>query len=344
MKRILHYGKLFILIMLLLIITPLTGCSGIMSCTQEKTSPEIVLRYAEVNPSEHLITQEGVMFAEKVKELSGGRIEVVVYDSGQLGDDRLYYQQMQMGALDMYRGNTIALSDINDMKAGVLALPYLFRDKDHFWKVCNSELGREILDDVQKSGSQMVGLCYLDEGSRNIMTVNEPVSDIDKLYGKTIRSMVGKTPEDTLKLLGANPVAMGYSDLYSALASKTIDGAENPMSSYYYNQFYKVAPYYTLSNHSFAPSIMLMSEITWEHLSEEDRKCIREAAEMVQLSNREDLAKVEQEIYDKLVSEGVTIVEPDNISEWEAATKSLYDDKREGYAEVINKIREMGTE
>ncbi len=239
-----------------LIITLLSACSSLVFDKNPGSQPEIILRYAEVNPSDHIITLTGKYFADQVKEMSDGRIEIIVYDAGKLGNDAQYYDQLQMGALDMYRGNAIALESISDMEVGIMAMPYLFRDNEHFWKVCEGELGDEILDNIQSSGSNMVGLCFLDEGARNIMTVNKPVKDIEDLKGLKIRSMEDELLCDVLRQTGAEPVTMDYADVYSALQSGEVDGAENPVCSYYSNQFYKVAPYYTLDAHTHSPSVI----------------------------------------------------------------------------------------
>ncbi len=319
----------------------LSACSSILPDRQKADTPKIILRYAEVNPSDHIITLTGRFFADKVKELSKGRIEIVVYDAGKLGNDAQYYDQLQMGALDMYRGNAIALEGIADMEVGIMAMPYLFRDSEHFWKVCDGELGEEILANMQESGSNMVGLCFLDEGARNIMTVNAPVKSISDLKGLRIRSMEDDLLCDVIRATGAEPVVMDYADLYSALQSGEVDGAENPVCSYYSNQFCKVAPYYTKDAHTHSPSVIIISELTWNHLSEEDRQILREAADLAKEYNKTVIESAEKEAYEKLAEENVMVIDINDMSEWQEAMESIYKSYAGNHYELIEKIKKM---
>ncbi len=322
-----------------IIILLFSACGSFLPDQSSGPGPEIIMRYAEVNPSDHIITLTGKYFADKVKELSGGRIEIEVYDAGKLGNDAQYYDQLQMGALDMYRGNAIALESISDMEVGIMAMPYLFRDSDHFWKVCKGELGEEILSDIQGSGSNMVGLCFLDEGARNIMTVRSPVEDITDLKGLKIRSMEDDLLCDVIRATGAEPVVMDYADLYSALQAGTVDGAENPVCSYYSNQFYKVAPYYTMDAHTHSPSVILISELTWQHLSENDRQILKNAANMAREYNKAAIATAEAEAYDKLAAENVKIIRLGDMTEWQDAMKPVYSSYAGDHIDLIDKIR-----
>ena len=319
----------------------LSACSGIVLDQDMGSEPEIILRYAEVNPSDHIITRTGKYFADRVKEMSDGRIEVEIYDAGKLGNDAQYYEQLRIGALDMYRGNAIALEGISDMEVGTLAMPYLFRDNDHFWKVCEGEIGKEILADIQESGSGMVGLCFLDEGARNIMTVNAPINNISDLQGMKIRSMEDELLCDVIRATGAEPVVMDYADVYSALQSGAVDGAENPVCSYYSNQFYKVAPYYTVDAHTHSPSVILISEITWKHLSDDDKKILLTAADMAKDFNKAEIENAESNAYSKLSSENVKITRIEDMTPWQEAMAPVYEAYAGNHRLLIDKIRNL---
>lgn len=319
----------------------LSACTPFTLEQETGSEPEIILRYAEVNPSDHIITMTGKYFADQVKELSNGRIEIEVYDAGKLGNDAQYYEQLQVGALDMYRGNAIALESISDMEVGIMAMPYLFRNTEHFWKVCDGEIGDEVLEDLQKSGSHMVGLCFLDEGARNIMTVKKPVRSIEDLQGLKIRSMEDDLLCDVLRSTGAEPVVMDYADVYSALQSGAVDGAENPVCSYYSNKFYQVAPYYTIDAHTHSPSVILISEITWKYLSEEDRQILQVAAQRAKKYNKDAIENAEAEAYRKLADENVTVIKLEDKSEWQEAMEGIYKSYGGSHYELIEKIRNV---
>ena len=141
-----------------------SGCLGAYVVLDSKgngadSEPELVLGYGEVNPEGHIMTESARFFADKVSELTEGRVMVDIYPSGQLGDDARCYQAMEMGALDLYRGNSMSLVECGKPMVSALALPYIFRDREHFWNVCDSELGQQILDNIQDC-TGMICLLY----------------------------------------------------------------------------------------------------------------------------------------------------------------------------------------
>ena len=300
---------------------------------------KIVLRYGDVNPEGNITVQTAHYFADQVNELSGGRIEIDIYTSGILGDELQSYQQVQMGAMDFYRANGGSLDKLGDVKVSLLALPYLFRDRDHFWKVCGGEIGKRLLKDLQSSGSQMVGIFYIDEGTRNLFTADEPVTRLEQMKGKRIRVMVSDTLFDTIRAFGADPVVSTYAELYNTLQKEEIDGADNPVSSYYSNKFYQVAPYYTQTGHMYSPSVVVISEITWDHLSPEDRDIIREAAGRAEEYNQAEIRKAEENAYSLL--EGVTVLQPEDPEEWRKAVVPVYEKYGKGNEDLIREIREI---
>lgn len=324
-------------------LTALFGCSVRQAeQTTEAAEDKIILRYGDVNPEGNLTVKTAHYFANQVRELSGGRIEIDVYSSGQLGDELQCYEQVQMGALDFYRANSGTLNRAGEMEVSVLALPYLFQDRDHLWRVCGSELGRRLLADIQESGSQMIGVCYVDEGKRNLFMKEKPVTRLSDLKGKTIRIMVSDVLEDTIRALGAIPVQSTYAELYNTLESGEVDGAENPVISYYSNKFYRTAPYYTKTGHMYSPSVMVMSEITWDHLTKEDQQIIRQAAEQTEEYNREECDKAEREAYRRLMAANVGVTEVIDPENWVEAVAGVYEKYGVGYEDLIAEIRAMG--
>ena len=304
----------------------------------QKREETIVLRYGDVNPEGNITVRSAHYFAEQVNELSGGRIEIDLYPSGVLGDDSKCYQQVRMGALDFYRANGGSLDSIGDVKVSLLALPYLFRDREHFWNVCSGPLGRALLEDLRSSGSQMVGIFYIDEGVRNLFTSDRPVKRLSDLQGMRIRVMESDILADTIRAFGAEPIASSYAELYNTLQEKEVDGADNPVTSYYSNKFYKVAPYYIRTEHMYSPSVVVMSEITWDHLSQEDRNIILEAAVRTEKYNQSEIRKAEDAAYSQL--SGVTVLEPEEPEEWRNAVSGVCEKYGKGNEELIREIRE----
>ncbi len=309
--------------------------------TAEVVGPEIVLCYGEVNPEGHIMTESAHYFADKVRELSSGKVLVEIYPSGQIGDDAWCYQAMQMGSLDLYRGNSASLAECGNPMVSALALPYIFRDREHFWNVCDSELGSRILNDIQESCAGMIGLAYLDEGARNFMTTDKPISRLEDMKGLEFRMQVSELMMDTVSALGASALPISYVELYTALQAGTVDGAENPPVSYYYNKFYQVAPYYVKDGHTYAPGVILVSELTWEKLGEEYQEVIREAAWLTKEYNRKEIEKADELAYENLEKAGVTITELEDLPAWNAAMEPVYRKHGSQFLDLIDEIKQM---
>ena len=305
----------------------------------DAVEPEFILRYGDVNPEGHVIVNAAHYFADTVKELSGGRVVIEIYPSGQLGDDAQCYQAMQMGALDLYRGNSASLTDFGNPQVAALALPYIFRDRDHFWKVCSSELGDRILANMQESGSQMVGIAFLDEGARNFFTTTKPITKLDDIKNLKIRVQSSELMLDTVSALGASPTPIAYAQLYTSLQSGVVDGAENPPASYFSNKFYEVAPNYVKDGHTYAPSIILMSQITWNKLGEELQGVIMEAAKMTQEYNKAEIEKADEEAYKAMTEAGVNVLELEDPEAWSAAMEPVYEKHGAQFMDLINEIK-----
>lgn len=324
-----------------LLISCLGGVAAIyrLSARVHPVEPDFVLCYGEVNSEGHIMAETARYFAEQVKKLSGGKMLVEIYPSGQLGDDARCYQAMQMGSLDLYRGNCSSLTGDEIPMATVMALPYLFDDKDHFWEVCGSELGRQILDDIRFSCGGMRGITFFDEGARHFFTTDTPITRLEDMKGLNIRMQISDIMVDTVSALGATAVPMEYVELYSALEGKRVDGAENPPISYYYNKFYQVAPYYVQTPHTYSPGVLLISEITWRKLGTDYQNVITEAAERARRYNQDEIREAEQAVYDAMQKGGVTITELEDPEAWRAAAAPVYRKYSEPYSDIIKKIK-----
>lgn len=301
----------------------------------------LTLSYGDVNPFGHVIVNAAEYFRDQLYEKTNGRIWMEIYPSGQLGDDAECYQGMQMGAVDMYRGNASSLTDFGKNQISALALPYIFRDRNHFWDVCTSELGDSILANLQECGTGMVALCFLDEGARNFFTTKTPVTKLSDLAGQKIRVQQSALMMDTVAALGASPTPVDYAELYTALQSGIVDGAENPPASYYSNKFFEVAPYYVLDGHTYSPSVILISEMIWNTLSAEDQAIMREVADMTEVYNRAEIEAADQAAYDNLKANGVQILNLEDQEKWVEAMGPVYEKHGKDFLDLIAQIQGM---
>lgn len=186
-----------------------------------------------------------------------------------------------------------------------------------------------------------MGLAYLDEGARNFFTTDRPVCRLEDMKGLKIRVQVASMMGDTVEALGAEAVPIAYAELYTALESGTIDGAENPPVSYYYNKFYKVAPYYVKDRHTYTPGVILVSKITWKNLKKEYQDALVQAAKETQEYNRTAIEEADQKAYEALEKEGVTILEPEDPQAWSQAMEPVYRKYGGEYLDLIEKIRQI---
>ncbi|MDD3369036.1 MAG: TRAP transporter substrate-binding protein [Lachnospiraceae bacterium] len=306
------------------------------------TEPEMVFKYAELNSDDNINAKAGYKFAEYVEELSGGRIKIEVYTASTLGDEVTCLNALQMGGgtVDFYRGNTNSLSDYGFKKLNLFGLPYIFTSRDNMWKVLEDEnIGQAFLDEGIEAGAGMVGISYTDEGARNTFTSKE-IKSLADIKGMKIRVPETTLMMDTMTALGAEPTPISYSELYSSLQTGVVDGAENGYPGYYSNKFYEVAPYYLLDAHTFSPGIILMAEAKWNELSAEDQDLLREAGQKASDWNKEQIEAEEKDLEEKLVAEGVTIIDcpAEDKAAAQEACKSVWADYSEGIESDLDAI------
>jgi tripartite ATP-independent transporter DctP family solute receptor len=300
-----------------------------------------VLRVADVNAEGHVIVQALRHYADRVAELSGGTMQVDVYPAGQLGEDTHCYELLQMGGLDLYRGNASTLGDYGKIQLSAMALPYIFRDREHFWKVVISDLGGKVLDDIQSSGIGMVGIAYLDEGMRNFFTTKASITSLADIKGLKIRVQNAELMVTTVAALGANPTPVSYTELYSALQTGVVDGAENPPASYFSNLFHEPAPNYVLDGHTYSPSIILASERIWQGLTEEQKKILVQAGREVQEYNRKAIEEADNKAYDDMRKAGVRITELTDKDAWIKAMDPVYKRFGADHLDLIKAIQDI---
>lgn len=300
---------------------------------------KIQLKWGEQNAPTDIMSEGAMEFAKIVKEKSKDRIEIAVYLSSQLGDEKTQIQAVQMGALDFFRANSNITAEFGADKSSVLALPYIFRDRNHMWNVLNGPVGKEILENFKEKNTRMLGIAYFDEGPRHFITRAKQIKTVEDLKGLKIR--VGQTAimMDTIRALGASPTAISYAELYSALQAGVVDGAENPMTAYLNNKFYEVGKYYTLDGHVFSPSIIVMSDATAKKLSPEDLKLVTDAAVEAGQRVRAAIEKREADAAAQLKAKGAVITEIADKKPWQDAVKPVVDKYGANYKKLVDQIQ-----
>ena len=311
-------------------------------------TPELTFRYGEVNGEDNIITQTGYKFAEYVDELSNGRIKIEIYPNHALGDERTSLRDLRRGGrnIDMYRGNTNALTGYGFKKLNLFGLPYIFNSREGMWKVLeDEELGQAFLSEGTEVGANMVGLFYTDEGARNLFTTRK-INGLEDLKGMTIRVPESVLVMDTLSALGARPVPMPYSELKDALIHGNVEGGENPLTAYISNKLYEAAPYYLLSGHIYSPGIVLMAEEKWNALSEEDQNILLEAGRRASEWNKTAIVEEEERLINEMDEKGVTVTEltPEEIQQARDLEEIVRVSFTPGLEDLLNRIIEIQNE
>jgi len=266
-----------------------------------------VLKVAHILDPSHSVHKAMEFMGQRLYEKSGGKMELKIYPSGQLGSEKEYLELLQIGSLSITKVSAAVMEGfVEEYK--VLGMPYLFRDKKHAFDVLDGEIGKEIL----LSGDRLWirGLCFYDAGSRSFYTKSRPIEEPDNLKGMKIRVMNSITAINMVQSLGGSPTPIAFSELYTALQSGVVDGAENNPPSFYLSRHYEVCSYYSLDEHTTIPDVLLISSFVWNKLSDEEKRWVQEAADESAVYQRELWMESEMEALRELEKAGVTIVRP----------------------------------
>ena len=297
----------------------------------------MVMRLAETHPQDYPTTKGDYEFARLVKERTNGRIVIEVFHSKQLGEEAAVIEQVQLGAIDMTRVSISAVSSfVRDLDA--FQLPYLYRDADHMWKVLDGPIGQEILK--KHEAYNFVGVGWFESGSRNFYT-KKPVKTVGDLKGMKIRVQQAPLMVGMVEALGAVATPLPYGEVYSALQTGVVDGAENNWPSYLTTSHFEVAKYWISDGHTRVPEITVASKKVFDKLSKEDQTIILKAmkdAQPVQYKLWVDFEKLAE----KTVREKgsiITEVSPQEKQKFMDAMKPVYDKQPPEIMTVVTKIR-----
>src|ERR1700751_3186119 len=303
-----------------------TACAGFASYppgafAQQKRS----LKASDVHPTGYPTVEAVENLGRKLERTTNGRLSVQMFASMQLGGEKEAVEQAQIGAIQFARVSVGALGPVID-DLNVFNLPFLFRSTTHMQKVIDGPIGQELLDKVTGNAKAgLIGLCWMDAGARSIYDVKKAIHGIGDLKGLKVRVVGNPMFVDMMNPLGGNGVAMGYDQVFSALQTGVIDGAENNPPSFVFDNHYRVAKYYTLTEHLIVPEMLVFPLRTWNTLSKADQDLIRKLAREAQLEERTLWAAYEKQAIDKAKAAGIQIVEPIDKQPFQGAVKPVWD-------------------
>jgi TRAP-type C4-dicarboxylate transport system substrate-binding protein len=301
------------------------------------SDPAVTLVYAEVNPLDTIVGRTGEFFRDKVAELSGGTVTIDIQASGVLGSENDVLDGMLADSttVDMSRISAFALTSYGAEKSKLLSLPYPFVSREHFWKFANSPLAAEFLNEPQTIGLPVRGIFYGEEGFRHFFTV-EPVSGIGDFAGMKLRVSNDPVMTGLVEGLGASATVVAMNELYSALQTNVVDGAEQPIANYKANAFNEVANTMILDAHTLGAIQVIISDNGWNKMTANQQAAVMEAGKLAQDFIAADSAGAEQQVLDELKAAGCNIVEVPDLQPWidacgpviaenTASQKALYD-------------------
>ena len=234
-----------------------------------------VFRSADTHADGYPTVEAVEYMGELLDGWTGGRLQIQVFPGRQLGEERDTIEQTIIGAIDMNRVNLAPLNNIVPETA-VPALPFVFRSIDHMHRAMDGEIGQEILAAMEPHG--LIGLAYYDSGARSFYNTVRPIRSPADMDGMRIRVQNSDLFVAMVEALGANATPMEFGQVYDALRTGVIDGAENNWPSYESTRHFEVANHYTLDQHSLSPEVLVMSALTWSELSPADQQLVRNAA------------------------------------------------------------------
>jgi tripartite ATP-independent transporter DctP family solute receptor len=302
---------------------------------------KVVLKASDVHPAGYPTVVAVENLGKKMSDATGGRYSVQMYPSMQLGGEKEAIEQAQVGAIQIGRVSVGALgpvvSDLN-----VFNLPFLFRNTVHMQHVIDGAIGKELLDKVTndpKAG--LVALCWMDAGARNLYDTKKAIHNIGDLKGMKFRVMGNPMFVDMMNSLGGNGVSMGYDQVFSALQTGVVDGAENNPPSFVFDNHYQTAKFYTLTEHLIVPEIVVFSKKTWETMSKDDQALLLKFSREAQLEERALWKDYEKKAMDKAKASGVEIIQVADKKPFQDAVKPVWEKYGPKFTDMIKRIQDV---
>ncbi len=286
-------------------------CAVVLSAMASMASAQTVLKAADVHPTGYPTVVAVESMGKKLEAASSGRFKVQMFPGSVLGGEKEMIEQTQVGAIQILRTSLGPVGPVVP-EVNIFNMPFVFRDIPHMRAVIDGPIGQELLDKISASSARMVALAWMDGGSRSLYT-KKPVRKPEDLKGQKIRMMGNPLFVDTMNAMGGNGISMGYGEVFTAIQTGVVDGAENnPPSLLTANHYKAGAKYYTQTNHLIIPEILVMSKAAWDKLSAADQALVKKLGREAQLEQRTLWDKAVSESVAKLKTEGVEFINIDN--------------------------------
>ncbi|BBK43134.1 C4-dicarboxylate ABC transporter [Allostella vacuolata] len=311
------------------------GGAGSPAHAQQK----LVLKASDVHPLGYPTVEAIVRMGKKLEAATNGRVSIQMFPSMQLGGEKEMIEQAQIGALQIARISVGPVGTIVD-ELNVFNMPFVFRDSRHMEKVIDGEIGDELLAKINSNPqTRLIALGWMNAGSRNVYNSKRPIRSTEDLKGLKIRMMGNPIFVDTMNALGGNGIAMGFNELYSAMQTGVVDGAENNPPTYIVQNHYQVAKYFSMTEHLIIPEIFVFSKRTWDTLSKENQALLHKVSKEAQQEQRALWYKMEEESVAKMKASGIEIITFADKKPFQDAVKPVWEKYGGRYAGLVKRIQ-----
>ena len=299
---------------------------------------KVVWKASDVHPLGYPTVEAIQRMGTKLEKATNGRISIQMFPSMQLGGEKEMIEQAQVGALQIARISVGAMGPVVD-DLNVFNMPFIFRDEGHMRRVIDGPIGQELLERTSNAPtSRLIVLGWMDAGTRNVYS-NKPVTKPADLKGMKIRMMGNPLFVETMNAMGGNGVAMGFNELFSALQTGVVDGAENNPPTLLAQNHYQVSKVYSLTGHLIIPEIFVFSKRNWEAMSKEDQALLKKVSREAQLEQRQLWDAYVGEAETKLKAAGIQFVVADKPAFFKA-TQPVRDKYGAKYASLLKQIQD----
>ncbi|UCV00091.1 TRAP transporter substrate-binding protein [Acidovorax radicis] len=296
----------------------------------------MVLKAADVHPAGYPNVVAVENMGKKLDAATKGRLKIQTFPGGVLGGEKEMIEQTQVGAINILRTSLGPIGTVVP-EVNVFNMPFVFRNQEHMRAVIDGPIGDELLAKISASPAKLVAIGWMDGGSRSLYT-KKPVRTPADLKGQKIRMMGNPLFVDTMNAMGGNGISMGYGEVFTALQTGVVDGAENNAPSFFTsNHFSTGAKYYTQTNHLIIPELLVVSKATWDKLSKEDQALMKKLGREAQMEQRALWDKSVEDYTAKLKMAGVEFINVDNKAFYDA-TATVRAKYGSNYTDLMKRI------
>ena len=319
--------------------TLLAGLAALATLGSLPVSAQTVLKASDVHPAGYPNVVAIENLGKKLEAATNGRYKLQMFPSGVLGGEKEVVEQTQVGAIQIARISLGVLGPVVP-DVNVFNMPFVFRNEAHMRKVIDGAIGDELLGKITASPARLVALGWMDSGSRSLYT-KKPVRSMEDLKGQKIRVMGNPLFRDMMNAMGGNAISMGHPEVFSALQTGVVDGAENnPPTLFTSNQYTAGIKYYTQTHHLIIPEIFVMSKVTWDKMTPADQALVKKFSREAQMEQRALWDKSVADYSAKLKAAGIEWIEMDSKPFYDA-TAPVRAKYGADYTDLIKRINDV---